>query len=73
MSLVDSTTQCVPRFLQSETNFEIRADLPGMDKKDIKVHVDHDVVTVSVEKENQRKENKEDRGVRQVGSARTLL
>ena len=64
---------CVPCFLQSETNFEIRADLPGMNKNDIKVHVDRDVVTVSVEKENQRKENKEERGVRQVRSAHTLL
>ncbi|KAA6428742.1 MAG: hypothetical protein FRX49_01617 [Trebouxia sp. A1-2] len=47
-----------------ENTFEIRADLPGMNKNDIQVHVDNDVVTVSVEKEDKRDEDKEEQGVR---------
>lgn len=35
-----------------------------MSKSDIKVHVDNDVVTVSVEKEDKRGEDKEEQGVR---------
>ncbi len=49
---------------QFENTFEIRADLPGMSKNDIQVHVDNDVVTVSVEKEDKRGEDKEEQGVR---------
>ncbi len=50
--------------MQYESKFEIRADLPGMSKNDIQVHVDNDVVTVSVEKENKRDENRAEQGVR---------
>lgn len=50
--------------MQYESQFEIRADLPGMSKSDIQVHVDHDVVTVSVEKEDKRDDNREEPGVR---------
>ncbi len=35
-----------------------------MSKNDIKVHVDNDVVTVSVEKADKRDEDKEEQGVR---------
>ncbi len=49
---------------QFENTFEIRAELPGMNKNDIQVHVDNDVVTVSVEKEDKRGEDKEEQGVR---------
>lgn len=35
-----------------------------MNKNDIQVHVDNDVVTVSVEKEDKRDEDKEEQGVR---------
>lgn len=35
-----------------------------MSKNDIKVHVDNDVVAVSVEKENKRGEDRDDQGVR---------
>ncbi|DBA76302.1 hypothetical protein WJX77_004823 [Trebouxia sp. C0004] len=50
--------------MEFENTFEIRADLPGMSKNDIQVHVDNDVVTVSVEKEDKRGEDKEEQGVR---------
>lgn len=50
--------------MEFENTFEIRADLPGMNKNDIQVHVDNDVVTVSVEKEDKRDEDKEEQGVR---------
>ena len=50
--------------MQYESKFEIRADLPGMSKSDIQVHVDHDAVTVSVEKEDKRDDNHEEQGVR---------
>ena len=49
---------------QYESKFEIRADLPGMSKSDIQVHVDLDVVTVSVEKKDKRDDNREEQGVR---------
>lgn len=50
--------------MEFENTFEIRAELPGMNKNDIQVHVDNDVVTVSVEKEDKRGEDKEEQGVR---------
>lgn len=53
-----------PLNVQYERNFEIRADLPGMSKSDIKVHVDHDIVTVIVEKEDKRDDNSAEQGVR---------
>ena len=51
-------------FLQYELEFEIKADLPGMSKSDIKVLVDRDIVTVSVEKRDKRDDNKSEQGVR---------
>ncbi|KAL3141824.1 hypothetical protein ABBQ32_004496 [Trebouxia sp. C0010 RCD-2024] len=50
--------------VEYESKFEIRADLPGMSKGDIQVHVDNDVVTVSVEKEDKRDDNRAEQGVR---------
>lgn len=50
--------------MQYESKFEITADLPGMSKSDIQVHVDYDVVTVSVQKEDKRHDNREEQGVR---------
>ena len=36
--------------LQKEQAFEIKADVPGVDKKDIKLSVDGDVLSLSVQK-----------------------
>ena len=35
---------------QKEQAFEIKADVPGVDKKDIKLSVDGDVLSLSVQK-----------------------
>jgi HSP20 family protein len=45
--------------MEKEGNFELRADIPGVDKKDIKLNVEGDVLSISVEKEAGSDEDKE--------------
>jgi Hsp20/alpha crystallin family len=42
--------QLCDALLQKEQAFEIKADVPGVDKKDIKLSVDGDVLSLSVQK-----------------------
>ena len=47
--------------MQSEKEFAIKADLPGVPKEAVKVQVDGDVLSLEVEqkKEEEKKEEKE--------------
>lgn len=47
-----------------DTTFKVKADIPGMNKADIKVHVDADKVIVSVEKVSNMIEDTDEQGVR---------
>jgi HSP20 family molecular chaperone IbpA len=49
---------------QTPKAFEVKADLPGVDKKDVKVNVDGDVLSLSVEKATGSEEKKEEEGVK---------
>lgn len=44
--------------------FEVKADMPGVDKKDVKVHIDGDVLSLSVERNVSKDEQKEEEGVK---------
>ncbi|KAK9905525.1 hypothetical protein WJX75_001564 [Coccomyxa subellipsoidea] len=44
--------------------FEVKADMPGVDKKDVKVNVDGDVLSLSVEQNASKNEDKEEEGVK---------
>ena len=60
--------------MQTPKTWEISADLPGTDKQDIKVQVDGDVLTLSVEKSAAKEDKKEESGVkyhRSVDAAHT--
>ena len=50
--------------VQLETAFEVKANIPGMNKADIKVHVDADKIIVSVERTNNKLEDTDEQGVR---------
>jgi HSP20 family molecular chaperone IbpA len=39
--------------LQDKHGFQIKADIPGVAKKDIKLHVDHNVITISAKRSSQ--------------------
>jgi HSP20 family molecular chaperone IbpA len=39
--------------LQDKDGFQIKADIPGVAKKDIKLHVDHNVITISAKRSSQ--------------------
>ena len=57
---VGDTGAAVPRLDMSETEqaYEIQADLPGVDKEDVKVAIDHNRITIEGEcrKANERRE-----------------
>ena len=42
--------------VENEKNFIVHADLPGLDKKDIKVSVENGVLSISGEKKEEKKE-----------------
>jgi len=42
--------------VENESDFTIHADLPGLDKKDIKVSVENGVLSISGEKKEEKKE-----------------
>jgi HSP20 family molecular chaperone IbpA len=44
--------------------FEVKADMPGVDKKDVKVNIDGDVLSLSVESKKNKDEEKEQNGVK---------
>jgi HSP20 family protein len=47
---------------ERDTGFELKADIPGVDKNDIKLSVDGNVLSISVEKAAQQEERKEEEG-----------
>jgi HSP20 family molecular chaperone IbpA len=40
--------------LQDREGFQIKADIPGVAKKDIKLDVDHNVITISAKRSSQK-------------------
>lgn len=44
---------------ENDDGFEIRADLPGVDPKDIEVHMENGVLTIRGERESEKKEERE--------------
>ncbi len=44
---------------EKEGNYNIEMDIPGYDKKDIKIECDNNVLTIVAEKENENKEEDE--------------
>jgi HSP20 family molecular chaperone IbpA len=46
--------------LQSEGDFQVKADIPGVPKEAIKVNVDNNVLTVSVQQESKTEDEKEE-------------
>lgn len=49
---------------EDDKAFHVQGDLPGVDKKDIKVTADQGVLRISVEKESEKEEDKEEAGVK---------
>ena len=50
--------------VQTKNAFEVKADLPGVDKKDIKVNVEGDVLTISHDRSAEKREKKEENGIK---------
>lgn len=62
LSNFSDTNTTIPNVNIKETpeNFEVEVAAPGMDKKDFKIELDGNMLTISSEKTNQQTENKED-------------
>ena len=45
--------------IEDSNNFIIKADVPGVDPKDIKVHMNQNVLTIEGQKESEHKEKKD--------------
>jgi HSP20 family protein len=80
-SLFDSPTLATRRFIppidlvENETQYVLRADLPGLNAQDVKIEFDHDVLTISGERRSasESSENGYRRVERATGSfARSL-
>ncbi|PRW45098.1 ammonium transporter [Chlorella sorokiniana] len=50
--------------VEKDNAFEVKADLPGVKKEDIKVTVDKDVLRINVERSEEKKEDKEEEGLK---------
>ncbi|KAJ3183668.1 Heat shock protein HSP 90-beta [Gaertneriomyces sp. JEL0708] len=48
-------------FTETDKNYVIKADLPGLDKKDVNISVQDDVLTISGERKNEREETDDKR------------
>ena len=59
--------------MQTKNAFEVKADLPGVDKKDIKVNVEGDVLTISHDRSAEKKEKKEENGIKYHVRSEPLL
>lgn len=62
LSNFSDTNTTIPKVNIKETpeNFEVEVAAPGMDKKDFKIELDGNMLTISSEKSNQQTENNED-------------
>ncbi|KAK9806133.1 hypothetical protein WJX72_002796 [[Myrmecia] bisecta] len=49
---------------ETPTEFELKADIPGVNKEDIKLTVNGDVLSLSVEKTAGKEEDKEENGIK---------
>ena len=47
--------------IEGKDNFHIKADMPGLDKKDIRVEVENGVLTISGEKKEEKTEREKNR------------
>lgn len=47
---------------ETENGYEVKADIPGVDKKDIHVSVDNDVLNIKVDSKSEKEEDKEEGG-----------
>lgn len=56
---------------ESEQAIEIQADIPGVTKEDIKLDVEKDVLSLSVESKQETQEEKEEQGVKWHHSERS--
>jgi len=56
-----ATLEWSPRIdvIEREGQFVVRADLPGMNKEDVKVEVTEDAITIEGERKNEKKEERE--------------
>ncbi|KAI7837974.1 hypothetical protein COHA_008277 [Chlorella ohadii] len=50
--------------VEKDNAFEVKADLPGVKKEDIKVTVDKDVLRINVERSEEKKEEQEGQGLK---------
>lgn len=50
--------------VEKPTSYELKADLPGIGKEDIKLSVDNDVLTIAVEREAAKEETTEEGGIK---------
>jgi len=48
--------------VEKDKEFDIKADVPGVDKNDIKLNVEGDVLTIGVQKEEKKEEEQEAEG-----------
>jgi HSP20 family protein len=58
--------------VEKEKTIEIKADVPGVNKDDIKLNVEGDVLSISVQREN-KTEDKEEEGVKYHRSERSMM
>lgn len=58
---LDSSYSSKPKanIKETESNFEIDMLVPGFDKSDLEIHIEENLLSVSVEKEEQTEENKD--------------
>jgi HSP20 family protein len=49
---------------ERDDGFEVKADIPGVTKEDIQVTVDKDVLRINVQQAQEKKEDKEEQGVK---------
>jgi HSP20 family protein len=62
LSNYSDTNTSIPKVNVKETkdNFEVEVAAPGMNKKDFKIQLDGNMLSISSEKSNEREENNED-------------
>eukprot|EP00884_Botryococcus_braunii_P020295 jgi/Botrbrau1/694/Bobra.160_2s0017.1 len=58
---------------ETDDLFDVKADIPGVPKDAIKVQVDHNVLSISVQKKDEKQEEKEEQGVRYHRSERSSV
>jgi HSP20 family protein len=60
-NLVPARTNSLPavNIRENEKNFTLELAVPGMDKKDLKIDINEDLLTISTENSNESEENKE--------------